>query len=205
MTQLIVGHRGEVTLPDTVRERYGLSPETPVRLVETRSGILLVPDATKDERFSALPMVRGEPGIRFYMGCPIRTSDGSRIGTISMVDLVPREYSEEQVDVFYKFAQLLERELETQAEDMRDEVTQILNVKGFENSASTALEMCVRLGKSSGLVIFDLDEQHPDNVTPASLARSARARTSATVKAASTDRGPSKWTTGDRDSSRVPT
>jgi bifunctional DNA-binding transcriptional regulator/antitoxin component of YhaV-PrlF toxin-antitoxin module len=43
MTQLIVGHRGEVTLPDTVRERYGLSPDTPVRLVETRSGILLVP------------------------------------------------------------------------------------------------------------------------------------------------------------------
>jgi bifunctional DNA-binding transcriptional regulator/antitoxin component of YhaV-PrlF toxin-antitoxin module len=30
-------------LPESVRERYGLSPDTPVRVVETRTGILLVP------------------------------------------------------------------------------------------------------------------------------------------------------------------
>jgi bifunctional DNA-binding transcriptional regulator/antitoxin component of YhaV-PrlF toxin-antitoxin module len=34
---------GKITLPDTVRDRYRLAPDTPVRLVETRSGILLVP------------------------------------------------------------------------------------------------------------------------------------------------------------------
>jgi bifunctional DNA-binding transcriptional regulator/antitoxin component of YhaV-PrlF toxin-antitoxin module len=43
MTSLTVGKSGEIALPDALRERYGLTPDTPVRVVETRSGILLVP------------------------------------------------------------------------------------------------------------------------------------------------------------------
>jgi bifunctional DNA-binding transcriptional regulator/antitoxin component of YhaV-PrlF toxin-antitoxin module len=46
MTTLPVGHGGEVLLPDQVRERYGLGPNASLRLVETRSGILLVPQST---------------------------------------------------------------------------------------------------------------------------------------------------------------
>ncbi len=42
-TNLTVGRRGEIALPIDVRERHGLMPETPIRIVETRSGILLVP------------------------------------------------------------------------------------------------------------------------------------------------------------------
>ena len=38
-----VGQGGEVTLPGDVRDRYGMSPETQVRLVETQAGLLLVP------------------------------------------------------------------------------------------------------------------------------------------------------------------
>ena len=43
MTTMTVGHGGEVTLPSEVQERYGLRPEVSVRLIETRSGLLLVP------------------------------------------------------------------------------------------------------------------------------------------------------------------
>ena len=43
MTTMIVGRGGEVTLPGDVRGRYGMSPDTTVRLVETRAGLLLVP------------------------------------------------------------------------------------------------------------------------------------------------------------------
>jgi len=43
MTSMTIGRGGEVTLPLDVQERYGLKPETPVRLVETSSGILLIP------------------------------------------------------------------------------------------------------------------------------------------------------------------
>ncbi len=43
MATLTVGSAGEVFLPNGVRERYGLTPDTPIRVVETRAGILLVP------------------------------------------------------------------------------------------------------------------------------------------------------------------
>ncbi|MEK6287068.1 MAG: AbrB/MazE/SpoVT family DNA-binding domain-containing protein [Acidobacteriota bacterium] len=34
---------GKITLPAAVRSRYGLAEHTPVRVIETRTGILLVP------------------------------------------------------------------------------------------------------------------------------------------------------------------
>jgi bifunctional DNA-binding transcriptional regulator/antitoxin component of YhaV-PrlF toxin-antitoxin module len=40
---LTVGPSGEIELPEKVRERYGIAPASPVRLIETRGGILLVP------------------------------------------------------------------------------------------------------------------------------------------------------------------
>ncbi len=43
MTTTTIGRNGQVTLPEDVQERYGLRPEVSVRLIETRSGLLLVP------------------------------------------------------------------------------------------------------------------------------------------------------------------
>ncbi|MEA2173261.1 MAG: hypothetical protein QOD00_853 [Blastocatellia bacterium] len=40
---LIIEDGGKITLPENVRERYGLAQDTPLRIIETRNGILLVP------------------------------------------------------------------------------------------------------------------------------------------------------------------
>ncbi|MGH9942088.1 MAG: AbrB/MazE/SpoVT family DNA-binding domain-containing protein [Pyrinomonadaceae bacterium] len=42
-SNLIVEDGGKISLPEEVRDHYGLTPDTPLRLVETRGGILLVP------------------------------------------------------------------------------------------------------------------------------------------------------------------
>ena len=34
---------GKITLPDVLRDRYGLSKDVRIRIIETRNGILLVP------------------------------------------------------------------------------------------------------------------------------------------------------------------
>jgi hypothetical protein len=49
-----IGPQGEIALPLQLRQRYGLNSETPVRTIETRSGILLVPlmDAPMDMELS---------------------------------------------------------------------------------------------------------------------------------------------------------
>jgi bifunctional DNA-binding transcriptional regulator/antitoxin component of YhaV-PrlF toxin-antitoxin module len=54
MADLTVGHHGEITLPDDVRERYGFNPETALRVIETKAGVLLVPlhDGPMGEEFA---------------------------------------------------------------------------------------------------------------------------------------------------------
>ena len=43
MEILTVGPAGQIELPDDVRDRYGMAPATPIRIIETRGGVLLVP------------------------------------------------------------------------------------------------------------------------------------------------------------------
>lgn len=58
--------------------------------------ILEVPDATVDPRFADNALVIGDPGIRFYAGVPLITSDNFALGTLCVVDRQPRELNDAQ-------------------------------------------------------------------------------------------------------------
>ena len=51
--------------------------------------LFVVCDACQDPRFAANPIVTGVPGIRFYLGAPLKTHDGYRIGAICVLDTKP--------------------------------------------------------------------------------------------------------------------
>ena len=69
---------------------------------------LVVPDATRDERFSGNPLVIDDPKIRAYAGAPIYTPDGHAIGTLCVVDLKPREFGDADVSALQDMAHIID-------------------------------------------------------------------------------------------------
>lgn len=73
---------------------------------------LEVPDTTLDPRFSHNPLVTGEPRLRFYAGALLRTPDGQALGTVCVLDTVPRALGLRQVETLRALARQVMAQLE---------------------------------------------------------------------------------------------
>ena len=77
-----------------------------------QDGIFEVRDTLQDPRFRGSPLVQGTPRIRFYAGAPLITDDQYRIGTLCLIDQVPRQLSSEQRQLLSTLAALVVQRLQ---------------------------------------------------------------------------------------------
>ena len=75
-------------------------------------GILEIPDASKDPRFSDNPLVVEAPFIRFYAGAPLKLSSGYTVGTLCLIDPNPKKLYPEDKEHLHTLAMTVVQELE---------------------------------------------------------------------------------------------
>lgn len=134
-----------MTLVDADRQWFksqvGLDvPETPRDIAFCaqaiqQEGLFIVSDALFDERFATNPLVTAEPHIRFYAGMPFSTSEGHALGTLCVIDHVPRELSPCQLEALRTLALEVATHLELrrnnrELKEARDHLRIILDAAG---------------------------------------------------------------------------
>ena len=90
--------------------------------------VLVIEDATKDARFASNPLVTGSPGIRFYAGAPLVLRSGHALGSLCIIDRIPRHFSAAQCEQLKDLAALAIAQIDLhRAAGRVDEITQLPN------------------------------------------------------------------------------
>ena len=112
-----------------------------------QSDIFVVNDASRDERFAASPLVTGPPGIRFYAAAPLVAPAGEALGTLCIMDRVPRELTPSQAHSL----RVLARQVVTQLE-LRRRSLELAERERLLRTIFDSEPECVKLLDSDGSV-----------------------------------------------------
>ncbi len=122
--------------------------------------VMVVEDTHSDERFADNPLVESDPGIRFYAGYPLNAPDGSKVGTLCVIDREPRQMTTEERALLAELGAMVEEEFVVAAMMREDPITGISNRSGYCTVAEHLLAKCNRTDMPASLMIF-----HQTNVS----------------------------------------
>ena len=143
--------------------------ETPVqdsfcRYVVSSGDVVRIDDARDDTRISARPAVT-ELGLRSYLGVPLRSNDGHVLGTLCVGDLVPRHWTDPEVQDLEDLAASVSTEIQLRQEVKTQErlADDLRRTREIEQEAQRALaqseERFRALTEHSSDVVTLLDAQ----------------------------------------------
>lgn len=79
--------------------------------------ILVVPDLAMDERFFDNPTVTGDPHVKFYAGAQLKMPAGQSVGTLCLIDRVPRYLDSIDLAILASLRDLVVEELVRRADE----------------------------------------------------------------------------------------
>lgn len=120
--------------------------------------VMVVENTDTDERFCDNPLTQGAPHIRFYAGCPLRSLDGCNLGTLCLIDSIPRSFTDSEIELLQDLAALAEREIELTQLAHEDELTNISNRRGFKIQGNECLRHCSRRELPVSVVYIDVND-----------------------------------------------
>lgn len=104
---------------------------------------LIIPDTKQDERFANNALVTGDPHIRFYAGVPLIDPDGFALGTLCLIDYIPRQLSKDQQNALV----VLSRQVMTQL-SLRRNVLALRESNTQRQLAYAAMQQMVKFQKA---------------------------------------------------------
>lgn len=118
---------------------------------------LIITDALADPALQNNPFLAGPQPVRFYMGVPLRTSDGFNLGTLSIMDWAPRVPMPEQIAVLQDLAGLVVDELDLRHHADTDSLTETMTRRSFTREARRALSQALRHDAPLSCLVVDID------------------------------------------------
>jgi diguanylate cyclase (GGDEF)-like protein len=119
--------------------------------------VFQVPDASRDPRFREHPLVLDSPHVRFYAGAPLVTPQNLALGTLCVLDFVPRSLQLRQTEMLRTLAGQVMIQLELTLEAMRDPLTGLYNRRQMEESLHREILRARRIGATVGVMVIDVD------------------------------------------------
>ena len=147
--------------------------------------IFSVNDARTDSRFADNPLVTGEPNIGFYAGAPLVSGTGHPLGTLCVIDYVPRQLTATQEAALRALSRqvMAQLELSRNVNDLRnsrreleaanrklqsnnelltiqsttDTLTGLNNRRGFQQHIDKEVSGAMRYSQPLSLIMLDVD------------------------------------------------
>lgn len=131
---------------------------------------LIVADAARDEQFAGHELVAGEAHIRFYAGVPLVNPAGHGLGTLCVLDRVPRSLTADQRSALATLARqavhLLElRRLQIQAQEQEQQLVTILDALPAPVILVDAPEAHIVFQNRAAREALGWDTNDPDELT----------------------------------------
>lgn len=118
--------------------------------------ILEVPNALEDNRFKDNPFVTGQEQIRFYAGAPLIDPNGYAIGSLCVLDRVPRQLSNEQKKSLQTLSKQIINQLELRQKNiqLKNEISSLAK-KALEDLSQELNSYKLALDQTSCVIITD--------------------------------------------------